>query len=644
MRRRGSCLASGLLLLGALAGPASAAQAANIFTTIGITRAETKANGQIYPPTDPYSLKGEATGMPPSRSVGVPAGDKQDDVPLRMPDTSGTKPNLAGLVGQTLDLRTEDRKPYTKVHFFGMTADGGPAGGDFILRYANGDTSTVRVQWPDWCTGDDVHWAIGPLDGRHRRSGGDGAQCGIFHVPAANPRTDQPLVAVQLPASTTGSTGGDTRSYLMALTLEDSAGRFTMPDLSGEAQFPGDTTAPTTTATIAPDPPAGGWYRAAPQLTLVASDEGGSGVDQMLYSVDGGTQQFYTGPIVLTGAGAHVVTYGAIDRAGNFETFKSVTVKVDAEQPITTATVAPGAPLGGEGWYDTAVTVSLDPRDGRGSGVARTEYRLPGGAFTPYTGPFRVEAAGVQTVEYRSIDTAGNEEPPKALALRIDATAPTTGVLLNGAPPGPTYAGAVRVAFQRDDGPGSGAVATEYSVDGGNWTAYDQTGAFDIAALGEHRVEFRSRDVAGNTENFKAVAFTVVAPPVPQPAPGPVTPAAPRPRPFVAIEDLDRKNATLTALRGGRATVRIACQAVDRGAVSLKVTRTVARRLKLASTTLASRSVRCGAQGRATVTLKPSSKVRRALARSKSSVRATLALRFGAARDSQTVTFSRGKS
>jgi hypothetical protein len=631
-------------LLCGLGGPAAAQAQTNIFTTIGITTADTRGNGQIYPPEDPFSLRAE--GMPLSRTVTVPRDDDRDNVPLRMPDTTGTKPNLAGMNGQTFALFAGHHGPYTKLHFFGMTADGGPAGGDFTLGYSDGSTATVRVLWPDWCSGSDdrAHWAIGPIDGRYRKSGGDGAPCGIFHAPVDNPQPGKTLVSVKLPPATDPA-GDNTRSYLMALTLEDADGRFKLPDLSGEVTAPGDETPPTTEHALAPTAPDGGdgWYRSPVQVTLTADDgTGGSGVEQLLYSIDGGDQQFYDGAFTVSGDGAHVVEYGAVDRAGNLETLNAVTVKVDGSGPVTAAKLTPGTPLGGGGWYDSAVTVALGATDGGGSGVSAAEYRVGAGPWTPYTAPITIADAGAHTLEYRSTDVAGNLEAPKAMPLRIDATAPVTSALINGAPPLLAYAGGARVAFARDDGEGSGATTTHYRLDEGAWTDY--VGAVDVTALGAHRVDFRSVDAAGNIENFKTVTFTVTAVPQAAPGPGAQTPPAPRPRPFASIEDLDRKYATLTALRGGRATVRVACQAVDRGTLSLKVTRAVAKRHKLASTTLASRSVRCGAQGRAAVTLKPSSKVRRALARSKRSVRATLTLRFGGVRDTQTVTFSRGKS
>ena len=75
--------------------------------------------------------------------------------------------------------------------------------------------------------------------------------------------------------------------------------------------------------------------------------------------------------------------------------------------------------------------------------------------------------AGLHTLEYRSTDVAGNVEDPRALPLKIDATAPRTTALVNGAAPVAAYAGGARVTFSRTDGDGSGAVATEYRVAAG---------------------------------------------------------------------------------------------------------------------------------------------------------------------------------
>jgi hypothetical protein len=583
--------------------------------------------------------------MPASKTVG-PAPNDPTGPSLRMPDTSGEVPNLAAMDGQTLTLSDQERKAYKTLHFFGMTADGGPAGGDFTLTYADGATAKVRVRWPDWCQNPSapVVWAIGPLTHRHRKGGNDGAPCGITRNPIANPQPDKILESITLPPAT--DAGGNTQSYLMAITLETADGVFTFPDLSGAASAPDDGIAPTTTVSLEPGAAGGrsGWYDTPVQVTLAASDNpGGAGVQLTLYRIDGGPSRAYRGPFAYTTEGEHQLQYRSIDAGGRAEDFKSVTLKVDLTAPSSSAAVTPAEPLGAGGWYDKTPSVQLNATDGSGSGVESSRYRIDGGAWTPYSGPIAMAEAGEHLVEFDSADVAGHREPTKQLQLAVDATAPTTTLLLNGAAPFADYASAVRVILTRDDGAGSGVVKTEYRLDGGGWTPYE--GGFDVTGLSGHKLDYRSVDDVGNVENFKTALFNV-RPPVPAPTFLPQATPAPKPRPSAALEDLAARLRTVTALRTGKVVVRVSCQGVDRGTLRLTVSRTVAKRLKLPSAQLAGGSLRCGSEGRGTLTLKPSSKVRRALARTRSSITATLTLSLrgssGSARDTQTVTF-RGK-
>jgi hypothetical protein len=623
---RGAAPACALLAL--TAGPAAAQDPGpNLFTTIGITSEETRDNSGIR---GPYSLQAE--DMPPSRSVLAPEDDVTDDVPLRMPDTSGNLPNLAAFEGQALALAADDRKAYTRIHFFGMTADGS-GGGDFLLTYTDGSTQTVTVSFPDWCQSG--HWAIGPGDGRWTPTGSDTAPCGIFHVPAEIDE-GKTLASVQLPPET--DAGGNTVAYLMALTLELPDGSFELPDLSGRAPCVDEDVAPVTTHAFSPAAPNGndGWYAGAVRATLSATDEeGGSGVEQVLYRLDGGRARPYGGVLTLDADGPHTFEYRAIDCAGNAEEFKSVDLKVDAHAPSTAARLTPRTPLGPGGWYDGAVAVALTARDGDGSGTDVTEYRLDGGSWTAYDGALEIGAVGRHVLEYRSTDVAGNVEPARALDVNVDATAPRTGVLVNGAPAQAAYTGAVRVAFVRTDADGSGVAATEYRLDGGAWTAY--AGAFDVVTAGDHRVDYRSRDVVGNTEPYRTLQFSLSAP-----AGASGTPPS-RPAPFAALAPVARNRSTVAALRRGRLVVRVSCRSVRRGTVTLTVTRATARRLGLGSRVLVRAAVRCGAQGRAAVRLRPSRKVRRALARSRRAVEAGLTLRMrGASPDETSLVLRRG--
>jgi len=92
--------------------------------------------------------------------------------------------------------------------------------------------------------------------------------------------------------------------------------------------------------------------------------------------------------------------------------------------PPTTAISLSGT-LGNNGWYVSDVQVALSAADEEGgSGVAKTEYSFNGSDWTTYTDPFPVSAEGTTTVYYRSTDNAGNVEPTKTEAIKIDKTPP----------------------------------------------------------------------------------------------------------------------------------------------------------------------------------------------------------------------------
>src|SRR5207237_609134 len=86
----------------------------------------------------------------------------------------------------------------------------------------------------------------------------------------------------------------------------------------------------------------------------------GSGVDRILYSLDGGAQQTYAGPISLTST--TTVAYQAVDKVGNAEPMRSQQVQIDVSPPST--------PL-----------VGLTA--GASTGVSRSTVFAPGGAAAP---------------------------------------------------------------------------------------------------------------------------------------------------------------------------------------------------------------------------------------------------------------------
>lgn len=190
---------------------------------------------------------------------------------------------------------------------------------------------------------------------------------------------------------------------------------------------PVDTIAPVTTASAAsatgPDPVAN-WHRSDITLTLTATDGASSaaaeseqyvsGVKQIEYRVNGGEWNVYTSPILIQQNGIYTYEYRSTDNAGNVETVKSIELKLDKTAPVTLYHFDPIFAVNSAGQpYIKGFTVSLRAADSDpGSSVGTTLYRINGGAWTAYTGPFQVFAGFTMTVEYYSTDQAGNTEGP----------------------------------------------------------------------------------------------------------------------------------------------------------------------------------------------------------------------------------------
>ena len=88
--------------------------------------------------------------------------------------------------------------------------------------------------------------------------------------------------------------------------------------------------------------------------------------------------------------------------------------------------------VGNDGlWHDVPVELRLWASDGLGgSGVARTRWRLDGGAWQRGTSVLVPEWPAAQvvcTVEYRSTDRAGNVEAMQSCDVKLDTTGPADG-------------------------------------------------------------------------------------------------------------------------------------------------------------------------------------------------------------------------
>ena len=150
-------------------------------------------------------------------------------------------------------------------------------------------------------------------------------------------------------------------------------------------------------------------------LSFSVFDPGGTGVRATRYQVDGGGWIDYGVPFALQTEGVHVVEWFSEDNAGNMEAVRSATIRVDDTPPVTT-------PSPGGGRYPSGTTFEFTALDA-GSGVARTDFRVDGGAWTPYAGPL-VLAVGDHTIGFRSADRLNNIEVERTLSLTIAGAPP----------------------------------------------------------------------------------------------------------------------------------------------------------------------------------------------------------------------------
>lgn len=247
----------------------------------------------------------------------------------------------------------------------------------------------------------------------------------------------------------------------------------------------------------------GGWYRSAVQVSLNSTDAH-SGVANTYYSVDGGAAQTYTGTFTVSGNAQHNVSYWSVDQLGNTEAARSSAINIDFTGPTTQNSV--NGPAGNSTYFRGAVQMSLTAADNL-SGVANIYYRIDGGATQVYTGAFTVSGDGTHSVEFWSVDVAGNNTNSYTSMIKIDATAPVTQAAASGTlGTNGWYRSAVQVALSAVDNL-SGMANSYYTINGGATQTY--AGAFNVSTAGVHTVRFWSMDQANNTETLRSLSIQV---------------------------------------------------------------------------------------------------------------------------------------
>lgn len=272
---------------------------------------------------------------------------------------------------------------------------------------------------------------------------------------------------------------------------------------------------------VSPEP--GGTYTSDVNIEVKATDDS-SGVKGVEYQIDSGAWRMLPVADLLTGTymttwtpsqvdeGAHMISFRATDRAGNIGIAGPVsfTVQMDNIPPQTTLTVGtPKYEANGRIYVTGNTAFTLAATDNY-SGVAKTEYRIDGGAWTPY-GLFTISGEGAHDIYYRSTDNAGNTEPAKTLSVIIDNTPPITDITVGD----PKHSGVslfvrgtTSVVLSASDA-ASGVERNEVRINGGDWRMI--SGTFTLSGLGvladgPVTIDYRSRDNLDNIESGKSLS------------------------------------------------------------------------------------------------------------------------------------------
>ncbi len=170
----------------------------------------------------------------------------------------------------------------------------------------------------------------------------------------------------------------------------------------------------------------------------------------------------------------------------------------DSLPPVTTSDAQPG--------YVGAARIRFSVTDGGKVAVATTYHRLNGGALRAGSSMW-VDQPGAYTLEFWSVDQAGNIESPNTVVFTIatDATPPVTTSNAQSA-----YYAPATITLTATDNGSTGVKATYYTLNSGPVETGTRISIPQPASgTDSYTLEFWSEDWSGNVEAPNTVSFTV---------------------------------------------------------------------------------------------------------------------------------------
>jgi cytochrome c len=180
----------------------------------------------------------------------------------------------------------------------------------------------------------------------------------------------------------------------------------------------------------------------------------------------------------------------------------------DTIPPVTTISFNPPEPDGENGWYVSNVTVTLNATDDQ-SGVNITYYKINNGSWETYNLPFILWESNYYTIEFYSIDYAGNVENVQSANCKVDEIPPNTIVIYHGAVWGENgWLKELEYLELMATDDMSGVAVIRYCIGSGSWNIYTG-GGIKFEDESPAALRYQAYDLAGNKEPIQEVIIKV---------------------------------------------------------------------------------------------------------------------------------------
>jgi len=275
---------------------------------------------------------------------------------------------------------------------------------------------------------------------------------------------------------------------------------------------PFDVTPPVTAVSLGGVQGENGWFTSNVKVTLSATDDT-SGVDKIERSFDNATWTTYTESFTVSAEGITTIYCRSTDKAGNPETTKTKTVKIDKTIPSGSIMIDNDAVYANS----TSVTLTLTATDVT-SGVYQVRYSNDGvwdGEPWESSSPAKTWTLaygdGIKTVFFQIKDYAGLISGTHSDNINLDTAPPTGSITINN---GATYASSssATLTLSSEDAT-SGVISMRLSNDNATWTpweAYSTSRAWTLTAGdGMKTVYVQYVDAAGWTSQSYSSTVTL---------------------------------------------------------------------------------------------------------------------------------------